>query len=171
MPPTGGVDVAGGMTWDYGQVCGSITWTIRPLPATTTSGPSASGVDILGSGFGNAAPVRITRESRIIEREQALRDFDIARATAFSRLVEAVRQDQAMHYVAAIASPGYLPTGDMPDLNSTMQRILTAYGTFKSSLITASTTLSATLNRETGAGAMDRVNALGWAAAGAFQPF
>lgn len=168
LPPVSGADQGNNRVWDYGQVCGSVAWPIRPAPSATTSTTSSGGVDALGSGFGNAAPIRVPRETRIVEREQAMRDFDIARAEAFGRLVTAVRNNNAMNSIAALSSQGY--TGEIPNVNDIAQRVIQAYGQFKSDLITASTTLSATLNREARAGAMDRVNQLGWAAAGAFQP-
>ena len=160
MPPVTGTDVTGARVWDYGQVCGSISWPVRAA-RTVAAAPA---------GASQQAALRIANESRIAEREQAMRDFDIARAEAFGRFVAAVRQDQAMHWVAAVASPGFIPDGTMPDLTATAGNILTAYGSFKSEILTASTVLSATLNREARVAAMDRVTALGWAAAGAVQP-
>lgn len=160
LPPEAGVDAPGARVWDYGQVCGSVSWPIRAARPTTT----------LPLGEPNQVALRIANENRIAEREQAMQEFDRARAQAFQKLVAAVRNDQAMYWAAAVASPGFIPEGDMPDINATIGRIIQAYSAFKSDLITASTTLGATLNREARGASMDRVNALGWAAAGAFQP-
>lgn len=158
LPPVSGTDQGNNRVWDYGQVCGSISFPIRPAPSATAPPPGAPNLVVL----------RIAAENRVAERAQAMRDYDIARAQAFSRLVTAVRTNNGMNAVAALSSQGY--TGEIPNVNEITQRIIQAYGQFKSDLITASTTLSATLNREARAGAMDRVNQLGWAAAGAFQP-
>lgn len=161
MPPAQGVDVPGGRRWDYGQVCGSITWTIRPARTTPPTPPGNAP---------NAVVIRIAEETRLAEREQAMRDFDTARAQAFGRMVEAVRRNQAMHWVAASASQGFIPNGNVPDVNQTVNDVLTAYGQFKSEILAASSTLSAALNRDARAAMLDRVNQLGWAAAGAMQP-
>jgi conjugal transfer/type IV secretion protein DotA/TraY len=161
MPPANGTEVQGGRRWDYGQVCGSITWTIRPARATPPSLPANAP---------NLVVIRIAEETRLAEREQAMREFDTARAQAFGRLVEAVRRDRAMHWVAAQASQGFIPQGEVPDINASMNNILTAYGQFKSEILAASSTLSAALNRDARSALLDRVNQLGWAAAGAMQP-
>ncbi len=160
LPPEAGVDVPGARVWDYGQVCGSVSWPVRESRPPTT----------LPAGASNLVQIRIAAENRVAEREQAMREFDVARAEAFGRLVSAVRRDEAMNWVAAAAAPGFVPTGQMPDVNATMGRIIQAYGQFKSEIVTASTVLGATLNRDARAAALDRINALGWAAAGAVQP-
>ncbi len=168
LPPVNGTPITGGRQWDYGQLCGSITWQVRPA----TSADSSGTVVPVATDPSGAPYVTVPAETNIDQRAVYLQTFDNARADAFGTLVTAMRNggNGPAALAAAMASPGYIPDGNVPDIAGKMTTVLTAYGAFKSSMLSASSTLSASLNQSARASMMTRAQSLGWAAAGAIQP-
>ena len=164
-PTTGTVTAVGGnsvYTWDYGTVCGRVTWLVLnagaasppPPPPAAASAPMLS-VPSIAADNANAT--------------LAQHNFDQARVDAFGVFVAAVRNSNIGQQAVQMFSPGQTP-GPAPDLVALVAQSMNAFATYKSAVLGASGTLSASLNATSRQAFKDRATTLGWASAGAIEP-
>ena len=139
--------------WDYGTVCGSVAWPIHQPTKPTVLG-----------GIANGFNWTVTPSAS----DAAKTAFDTSRATAYGTFVSAVRSAGAAKAAATMAAPSPAQAGQ--DVSALMAQVQTAFGAFKSAILTASGTLSTSLNTTSRKEFADNAKALGWSVAGALQP-
>ncbi len=163
LPDPNGTQVTSGSTsksyvWDYGTVCGRISWPIHVASASTPAPQS------------NQKPLLTIPTSSTLTADQAQEKFDTNRATAFGAFVSSVRNSKVGQSSAQLFTPGQPASVGQADLVALVQPTLTAFTGFKSAVLGYSGQLSTDLNQASRQAFQARAISLGWASAGAIQP-
>jgi conjugal transfer/type IV secretion protein DotA/TraY len=159
-PPTQKANANGDQVWDYGRMCGSVTWPIHQ--ASTASSVITTTAKLLNiPSYNNTAA----------DGYEAT--FDNARATAFGQMVSTIEGQNIGKQIAALVVPGGQQATISTNI-STIQGLISqaeqSVYTFKSAILTAAGTLSQSLNSGVLSTFQTNATSLGWASAGVLQP-
>lgn len=157
--------------WDYGTICGRISWPVSTVAAAQddynraaqaeAAMAASNGIDTAYNTV-MATPFDSTSAS-------AKATFDTARATALGTFIGTVRSSAMMQAEASLNVGGRDNSG-APNIASLLQQTISAFGTYKSAILTASGTMSTALNGAARKTFLTNAAALGWFSAGALVP-